>query len=72
MTDLDLIRENLKHYRVKAGLTQKETAEKSGLSPTYIYLLESGRKTPSFPTLEAICAVIGVRIKDLFISHEEM
>ena len=35
---------NLKIYRVKAGLTQEELAEKSGISRVTIALIESGKQ----------------------------
>ena len=34
----------VRHYRLKSGLTQKQTADKAGLSTCYITLLETGRR----------------------------
>ena len=34
----------LRHYRLKSGLTQQQTAEKVGVSTCYITLLETGRR----------------------------
>ena len=40
--------------RVEAGLTQRELAKRAGLRPETVCRIETGRHTPSVPTIEKI------------------
>ena len=42
--------EDIKKYRIKSRLTQKELAEKAGVSTSMINQIESGRSMPSYNT----------------------
>ncbi|MEA2081999.1 MAG: helix-turn-helix transcriptional regulator [Elusimicrobiota bacterium] len=50
----------LRKYRKKRELTQEELAEKSGLHPTYIAKIESGRQACSLKTLSRIADALKV------------
>lgn len=51
--------ENLKRFRLDAGLTQKALAKKTGLSFSMISKLESGEQTnPSLETIRKIAEVL--------------
>lgn len=55
----------LKRLRKQAGFTQEELAYKTNLSITFIGLLETAKRKPSFKTLQKISSAIGVKMKDL-------
>jgi transcriptional regulator with XRE-family HTH domain len=57
----------IKKWREKRGMTQAELAEAIGLgSNVQIYHLESGRRNPSFVTLEKIAKALEVRVEVIF------
>lgn len=51
--------------RNKKGLTQEELAERTGLSNTYIAMLETGKRTPSLEALYKLADALNVRIVDI-------
>lgn len=52
-------KDQLKSLRLKAGLTQRELAKRSGVSYSYLTKLESGVQiNPTYEVLEAIGAVL--------------
>lgn len=64
----NIIRHNIKRYREKAGLTQQQLADRTGLSMNYIAKIESTKMQRSFTiaTLGKIAEALNVDIKDLF------
>lgn len=66
MCTREILRENLKFYRKKAGLTQETLAEKINCSPKYISSIESKSSFPSAETIDAICQVLGISPSQLF------
>lgn len=57
----------VRELREKAGLSQEELSEKSGVSRTIISGLESGKiKNSTAITLKKIADALGVQIADLF------
>ena len=48
----------LNDVRKKRGLTQEELAFKSGYDPTYISMLERGKKSPSLRTIVSLATVL--------------
>ena len=67
-TDIyNLIGKNIKKYRIKKGLKQRELAEKLYLSDSFIAKLESvTHQTISIDTLLDIAEVLDCDIKDFF------
>lgn len=59
------IGENIKNYRKKRGFTQKELAEKSNLSRSYLADLERNRYNPSLDSLQLIAHSLDVNVSDL-------
>lgn len=55
----------IKEERIRLGMTQKEIAEQSQLSTSYICDIEVGRTNPSLKALEKISKVLSVKVKDL-------
>lgn len=52
--------------RNEAGLTSKQLADKSGLSPAYISRIEKGDyENPSLPTMRALAEGLGLSLQNL-------
>ena len=59
----------VKECREKAGMSQEELAEKSGVSRTIISGLESGSiTTTTTKTLLRIAEALGLKVSDIFLS----
>lgn len=52
----------LKHRRIALGMTQREVAEKAGMTPQSIIEIEKGRRGMSLETLERLCKVLEIKI----------
>ncbi len=62
-TALD-IGNKIKDLRMKAGLSQKELADKVGLTPSFISQVENNQITPSLSSFLQICNTLGVSLSD--------
>lgn len=60
--------QRIKQIRIKKGLTQESLAVRSGLTKSYISLLEAGKKIPAISTLSHIAVALGMSIGDCFES----
>jgi len=49
--------------RQQAGLSQRELAERAGVTQSEIARIESGRREPSIPTIQRILAGAGLEIR---------
>ncbi len=58
------MRKNLKEARQKAGMTQKEVAEKLGIQERYYQHIEAGQRTGNF--------IIWDELEDLFNVHQRI
>ncbi len=68
MADMNDLAKQIRRLRTNAGLTQRQLADQSGLSPAYIGHLESGtRENPSIEGLEALATALGA---DLIVRLE--
>lgn len=56
----------IKNLREAKNLTQNALANKAGVSPTYIYQLEKGEKSPTIEYLDHICFGLEISIEDFF------
>ncbi len=61
----------LKHYRVLAGLKQKEVARKAGVSAPYLSLVESGRRAATLDLIERLAKALGVPVELLLIESRQ-
>lgn len=52
----------LRRSRIRAGLTQRELAERAGTSQATLSAYESGRKQPIVATLDRLLAAAGARL----------
>lgn len=68
----DVVRKNIKKYRVNLKLTQQQLADLTGLTRDYICDIESLKKNKGFSiaTLGRISFALKINIKDLFIEEE--
>lgn len=53
---------SLKELRKKSGKTQMEVAMRTGITPTYLSLLESGKRKPSEDVKKQLAKVYNVRL----------
>jgi transcriptional regulator with XRE-family HTH domain len=56
---------NLKIARMKAGLTQAQLAEQSGLVQQYVSLVESGKQNVTLTTAQALARVLRQNLSTL-------
>ena len=63
--DLITIGENIKRFRIKAKLTQKELAEKIGVTHFWVCKLEKGKKNSTINLLIAISKELKVDLNQL-------
>jgi len=58
--------EEVRHLRVKLGLTQSELADRAGLKQPAVARLEAGGTMPTIPMLERIADALQVRLSVQF------
>ena len=58
--------EKITYFREKNKMTKNALANQSGVSPTYINDLESGRKCPTVETLSFICQGLNISLSTFF------
>ena len=58
--------QRIKALRAERQLQQRQLAEKAGLTPSMLSQIESGRLTPSLPTLRKVAGALGIPIGSLF------
>jgi transcriptional regulator with XRE-family HTH domain len=61
-----LLGRQLAHFRLKAGVTQAELAEKTSYTTGFISLVERGVHAPTLARLEKMAGIIGVEVWRLF------
>ena len=62
----------VKKARGIRGLSQRELAKEAGLDPSYVSLIETGRRAPSTKALESIADALGVPLYLLgFLGSDE-
>lgn len=56
---------NLRYYREKKGLEQKELAKLLNVTPTALCNWESGKRALYFSTAKQICKILDISLQDL-------
>lgn len=56
---------NVLAHRTKAGLSQRELAERAALTQRHISMIENGRGNPTVDTINAIAHALGVAAQAL-------
>lgn len=49
----------------RSGMTQKELAQRAGITQSYVSQICSGKKEPTLATLIALCDVLKIELNDL-------
>ena len=62
---------NLKYYRLKAGLSKKELAEKAGVSPMSVTHYENGDRKPGMDAMKALAEALNVRVSDFLAARSQ-
>lgn len=62
--------ENLKRKRKEKGFSQKEIAEKLGVSQPSYAQYETGKRNPKFETVKKIAAALEIDVYDLLITGD--
>ena len=68
--ELDITRAIL-DARIRAGITQKQLSERSGISQADISRLENGNRNPSLNLLKRLAAAMNLTLKIEFIPNAE-
>ncbi len=55
----------LKNYRVSKNMTQKQLAKKIGITQTSYSFIESGRRKPSYATIDKIASELEITSEDV-------
>ncbi len=66
MEKKNIVGNNIRKFRIKAGITQEKLALMSGLSQGYINQLESGRRKYTQKSLELIANAMSVPLIEFF------
>ena len=64
------IGEKIRRLREKENITQNALANRAGVSPTYIYHLEQGLKSPTVEYLGYICAGLNISLAEFFAEEQ--
>jgi Zn-dependent peptidase ImmA (M78 family)/transcriptional regulator with XRE-family HTH domain len=70
--NLNTLSQNTRRLRVAQRLSQKELAERSGISVPAIKNLETAKNEPRMNTVQAIARALQVPLKDLFVPVREL
>ncbi len=65
------IGDNLKRVRTLRALTQVELAEKAGISPSTVVLIERNQSEPHMSTLRKLAAALGVDPAELVRGEDD-
>lgn len=65
--DNQAIGKRLRDARVAKGMTQEELAERAGLSPNHISVIERGIKSPQLDSFVSVCNALGVSADTVLI-----
>ena len=64
--DMIEVGNRIRDLREKKFMNRNQLANRAGVSPTYIYQLEKGEKSPTIEYLSHICWGLGITLQDFF------
>ncbi|MFC1805816.1 helix-turn-helix transcriptional regulator [Planctomycetota bacterium] len=56
----------IRRFRQRIGMTQRALAEKVGITPTYLCLVENERREPAAPLVRSLCEALSVPAEVVF------
>jgi transcriptional regulator with XRE-family HTH domain len=62
----------VKKHRLAKKLSQEALAERADVHPTYIGLLERGKRTPGLDVAERIAKALGMKLSQLILESERI
>ncbi len=68
--DYVLLGERIKFWRQQRNLTQEQLAEKVGVTPGFISLIEIGKRRVSLESLLSICAELEITLNELLVGNQ--
>ncbi len=66
-----VVGEKIKKERIKYGLSLNELADATGLSTSFLSLVENGKAVPSLKALDKIATCFNIHIASFFMKEEE-
>lgn len=64
------MRKKLKETRIRKNIEVKEIAQKLGISESYYYKIEQGRRNPTINLAKKIVDLLGGTIEEIFFDSE--
>ncbi len=61
----------IKELREQKYMNRNQLANLAGVSPTYIYQLEKGEKSPTVEYLGYICQGLGITLGEFFVQNKD-
>lgn len=68
----DSLGQALRTIRSERELSQEAVALDADMEPSWLSHIESGRRNPSWATVQRIAAALGVRVSDVALRAEEI
>ena len=68
--DYVLLGERIKFWRQQKNLTQEQLAEKVGVTPGFISLIEIGKRRVSLESLLSICTEVEITLNELLVGNQ--
>lgn len=65
------LKNNLSQILIQKGIRQSTLSAKTGLSPNYISLIISGKRTPTLLTAHKIAQALGYTIDEIFFPNSD-
>ena len=60
----------VRRHRLRTGLTQESLAERAGLHPTYVSMIETAKKVPTMEAAQRLAKGLGVKLSKLVAEAE--
>lgn len=68
--NLEILGRRIKERRCKKGISQAYLAEMAGLEPSYVSIIERGKKQIGLDKLVAVADALGTTLDDLLIGNQ--
>ena len=68
--DYVLLGEQIKFWRQQRNLTQEQLAEKVGVTPGFISLIEIGKRRVSLESLLSLCRTLNITLNDFLVRNQ--